>query len=114
MQNYSEQIVEYLEANFTPSDGDKANFKHTTASLLKFLWLTFPNGCISDFELNEILLELGYTREIWVEETPVELEERGKVIHELHKTLITGWCLKSEFDLQKDSWVITDVGKEKN
>lgn len=99
MLNYPEQIKEYLKANFTPSDDDKANFKQTTIGLLVFLFDVFPRNCISDFELNDILLELGYTRYTWIEESTVELDENH---FEIRKRLVTGWCLKTEWNLKPE------------
>lgn len=99
MLNYPEQIKEYLEANFTPSDEDKANFKQTTMGLLFFLFDVFPKNCISDFELNDILLELGYKRYTWLEEKTIEI---GEDKFEIHKRLVTGWCLKTEWSLRTE------------
>ncbi|WP_417365546.1 hypothetical protein [Flavobacterium beibuense] len=100
MLDYKEQITDYLKANFTPSNDTLANFKQTTNQLLNFLFNTFPRNCISDYELNDILLELGYKRQTWVEDTTVSLgEEKGVERFEIHKNLVTGWCLKSPFSL---------------
>lgn len=99
MLNYREEIKDYLQANFTPSDDTLANFKQTTNDLLDFLFDVFPKNCISDYDLNDILLELGYIRYTWVEERIVKIGDAG---FEIHKRLVTGWCLKTEWSLRTE------------
>jgi len=98
--DYPEQIKTYLQAHFAPSDPDRANFRKSTAELLGFLFLAFPPGCISDYDLVEIMNDLGYDIHQWVHET-FETEGEGKnSMITAKRELRTGWCLSSEFDLR--------------
>ncbi|MGK4567834.1 hypothetical protein [Flavobacterium sp. 3HN19-14] len=110
MLDYEDQITDYLKENFTVSDADKANFKKTTNELLSFLFTTFPDGCISDFQLNQILIDLGYSRTTYIVETITERTEGRKkdktTITTIHKHLTLGWCLKSHFNLKPDEFPI--------
>jgi len=102
MLNYPEQITAFITANFTPSDPDRANFKRTTDGVLTFLFATFPDGCISDYDLNDILLELGYERHTWVNEHIEVTYVDEAEITTINKSLVSGWCLQSVFNLNPD------------
>lgn len=102
--DYPEQIKTYLQAHFAPSDPDRANFRKTTAELLGFLYGAFPPGCISDYDLVDILGDLGYAPRQWVHET-FETEGEGKnSVTTVKRELRTGWCLWSDFDLRDDEY----------
>lgn len=60
MQDYPEKIREYLYDNFIPGTKENANLKVTTKELLNFLFRIFPYECIDDYQLVDILYELGY------------------------------------------------------
>lgn len=99
MLDYNDQITAYLSENFYPSVPDIANFRRTSDDLLSFLFCTFPKNCISDYDLDEILIELGYTRHTWIEEREAIEESKKHITVTIKKILVTGWCLMSRFDL---------------
>jgi len=102
MLDYIDTIREFLIENFHPSNPEIANVKLTTDQLLGFLFQTFPDGCISDYDLNDILISLGYKRFTYVVESYSEVEKDDSTIYEVRKSLQVGWCLKSEFDLHTE------------
>ena len=102
MYGYEIKIKESIQANFTPSNADNANLKLTTSQLLYFLWSAFPTDCISDYELVEILENLGYEQTMYVVETPVEKGTKKNKFIEIKKSLELGWCLKSPFNLRTE------------
>lgn len=102
--DYPEQIKDYLQAHFAPSDPDRANFRKTTNELLGFLSQVFPAGCISDYDLAEILTDLGYNRHQWPHENFYEEGEGKEKVIKVSRHLATGWCLKSDFDLRDDEY----------
>lgn len=102
MLDYEEQVKAFLKENFEPSEPNKSNFNKTTRELLGFLFETFPNGCISDYQLNEILLELGHQRHNYVSESIVEIQNKKEKHFEIRKQLASGWCLRSEFNLETE------------
>lgn len=94
MFDYAEQIREFLKLNFTPSNPDVANFKVTSNELLNYLFYTFPNGCINDYDLNEILLSLKYERFTYTVETITFSEDKeGNKTENKHYHLAFGWCM---------------------
>ena len=101
MHDYQEQIAEYLKKYFEPRDPNVANFRKSTRELLVFLSQVFPQNCISDYQLHEILLEQGYEIHQWVNESFIP-EEDGSV--KVVKSLASGWCLHSPFDLREDEY----------
>lgn len=104
MLNYIDDIAAYIAAHFTPSNPDVANFRHTTPGLLGFLFMAFPRDCISDYELDVIMNDLGYRRWQWlVEQTTSNGGEGEKETFTISKTLVTGWCLHTEFDLRDET-----------
>ncbi len=60
MYDYQEKVKEYLENNFVPGDTKNFNLKVSTQELLGFLFRVFPKDSISDYDLVEILHDLGY------------------------------------------------------
>ena len=102
MLDYPEQITAFITANFTPSNPDRANFKRTTDGVLAFLFATFPDGCISDYELNDILLELGYVRHTWTRDDPTFEDTPDAEITTINKALVSGWCMLSDLNLEPD------------
>jgi hypothetical protein len=104
MLDYDDQVKKYLEKHFRPGTGDRANLQFTTNQLLGFLWDAFPRNCISDFELDEIMIELGYERQQWVEEHYTEMGEGKDQVTKVSKSLVTGWCLVSDHDLREEEY----------
>nr|WP_322625653.1 hypothetical protein [uncultured Flavobacterium sp.] len=106
MNQYKTEIKDFIEAHFTESDPDRANFRRGTQDLLKFLWLTFPVDCISDYDLNQILSELGHTRHVWVQEFTTTTEKEDRAVTTISKVMVNGWCLMSVFDLKDDVFTV--------
>ncbi len=106
MLDYEDQISDYLKANFSPSCPNKSNFNQTTRELLAFLFQTFPIDCISDYQLNEILLGLGYERHNVLIERTIECSDgKGKEKREyfrIEKMLTLSWCMRSPFNLEPE------------
>lgn len=88
MYNYKDQITAFIKANFQPASIEKSNIKMTTNQLLDFLFLSFPQDCISDYDLNDIMLGLQYTRTSYIIESR---NAKGKII----KSLAQGWLMIS-------------------
>ncbi|HSD07912.1 hypothetical protein [Flavobacterium sp.] len=102
MLDYFESIKNFIAEQFTPSNPENANVKMTTNDLLEFLFRTFPVNCISDYELNVILMLLGYVRHTYVVESYTEVGKKKDKKIEVRKSLEVGWCLKSAFDLHTE------------
>ena len=102
MHDYYEQISVFIKENFLPSTPENANVKLTTEQLLSFLFRTFPVDCVSDYDLNEILTSLGYTRHNYFVEYFSEVGKKKDAKIEVRKSLEVGWCLKSPFDLHTE------------
>lgn len=100
MLDYLETITKFLDDNFHPSNPDSANVKLNTDQLLNFIFRTFPVDCISDYDLNDILIDLGYKRYTYIVENYCEIEKGESKIYEVKKSLEVGWCLKSDLDLR--------------
>lgn len=62
MFDYIEQVTDFMQANFSPGSPEVCNLKMTNAELLGFLFKTFPEDCISDYELNDIMIKLKFER----------------------------------------------------
>lgn len=62
MFDYVQQVTDFLQANFTPGSPEECNVKMTNAELLGFLFKIFPKDCISDYELNDIMVLLKFQR----------------------------------------------------
>lgn len=99
MLDYIETIKEFLIENFRSSNPESANVKLNTDQILNFLFRTFPAGCISDYDLNDILISLNYKRYTYVVESYHEIERDDSTIYEIRKSLEVGWCLKTDLDL---------------
>ena len=99
MYDYINKIVEFIKENFVPaSNAEEANVKMTSDELLNFLFKTFPEGCISDYELNEIMLKLNYKRETYTIATEVAQSKKEKESNfeiKYSYQLATGWCMNS-------------------
>ena len=99
MFDYKDQVHKFIGENFKPSTPDEANFRVSTNQLLGYLFQTFPADCISDYELNDILLSLKYERFTYTNKTirfskPKAENEPPKEIVEYH--LCVGWCLHTD------------------
>lgn len=90
MYDYPTQITAFISDNFKPSTPEEANVKITNKELLQLLFNSFPIGCISDYELNDILKNLGYQPFTYVEEKT----EDGNT----KKELTIGWCMSSSLN----------------
>ncbi|WP_353158440.1 hypothetical protein [Myroides odoratus] len=82
MYDYPEKIKDYLYDNFVPGTKENANLKKTTKELLNFLFRIFPFECIDDYQLVDILYELGYK--------PINLMEKNE---EKQDVLSAYWLL---------------------
>ncbi len=100
MLDYIENITKFLNENFRPSSPESANLKLNTDQLLNLLFRIFPEGCVSDYDLNDILISLSYKRFTYVIESYREVEKGESTIYEVHKSLEVGWCLKTDLDLK--------------
>lgn len=107
MLDYNDTITVFLKENFNPGTPENANVKLNTEQLLGFLFRTFPDDCISDYDLNDILISLGYYRYTYVVETYTEVGKKKDKKIEVKKSLEVGWCLKSNLDLRTE-----EVGKK--
>ena len=99
MYDYVSQISEFIEEQFVPANNaEQSNTRMSSEDLLNFLFKTFPEGCISDYELNEIMLKLNYKRETYTIEIPIEQTKKeiqsGAPIKYNYK-LCSGWCMNS-------------------
>lgn len=94
MFDYGAQISEFLKLNFSPSNPEESNFKVTSTELLGYLFQIFPDDCINDYDLNEILITLGYQRFSYAVETITITEgKQGNTIEKKRYDLVFGWCL---------------------
>lgn len=99
MYDYVSQISEFIKQNFVPAENaEQSNTRFSTDQLMEFLFQTFPEGCISDYELNDIMLNLQYKRETYTIATAVprskkQIEEN--VPEKFTYALCTGWCMNS-------------------
>lgn len=91
MYDYYDKIKAFISTNFTPATPDTANVKLTTNSLLNFLWNAFPMGCITEYNLVEILENLGYSQTMYVVTNPDSTK----------KQLTLGWCFETPFDFDE-------------
>lgn len=99
MYDYVSQISQFLQEHFVPADNaEQSNTRLTSEQLMRFLFKTFPEGCISDYELNEIMLKLKYKRETYTIEIPIEQtkeEKKSNAPIKYNYELCTGWCMNS-------------------
>lgn len=100
MFDYLETITQFFNENFYPGNPENANVKLNSDQLLNFLFRTFPADCISDYELNDILIGLDYKRHMYTVENYCEVEKGDSTIYEVKKSLEIGWCLKTDLDLR--------------
>jgi len=92
MFDYQEKISNFIASNFSQGSAETANFKKTTKEFLSFLFHTFPDGCISEYELNDLLIKLGYQPSVWNQESIIESSKKKEISYQL----ITGWCFNSK------------------
>jgi hypothetical protein len=94
MQDYNAQIFEFIKRNFEPTYPDLANAKFTSEEFLGFLFLSFPVDCISDYELNDILLSLDFERFTYtIESISFDRDEEGEKVPVINHHLVSGWCM---------------------
>lgn len=97
MFDYKEQILEFLKLNFSPSSPEDANFKVTNNELLNYLFQIFPFDCISDYDLNEILIALKYERfSIKIDTSTSKTNKDGNVVKNQSAILGFCWCMHSK------------------
>ncbi|MBQ0907477.1 hypothetical protein KBJ98_02045 [Flavobacterium sp. F-328] len=94
MFDYVAEIKKFIELNFEPTYPDLANAKFTTEEFLQFLFLSFPNDCINDYELNDILLSLEFERFVYtIDRIEFEKDEDNEKVPIIKHQLVTGWCM---------------------
>jgi len=97
MFDYKEEIEKFIKQNFMPAYPDLANVKYTTEEFLGFLFQVFPVGCISDYELNEILISLDYERFTYtLQSISYDKDEDGEKVPKITHYLVSGWCMFSQ------------------
>lgn len=89
MYDYPERIKEFISVNFTSCSEKEAELKVTTVEFLEILNNCFPKNCISEFDLVEILLDLGFKEQLYV-----TIDENEK------KRATIGWCMLTGLDLE--------------
>jgi hypothetical protein len=99
MQDYPNQIEKFIAQNFEPSNPENCNVKFTNDAFFVLLFSVFPHDCISDYELNDILIKLNYQRFTYIFEQYIEVGKGKEKVFEIHKSLQLGWCMKSYLDL---------------
>jgi len=109
-KDHKTQVKEFLQQNFTPGTPDAANFKRDLPGLLQFLWHSFPEDCISAFDLDDILHSLGYKKHLWVQEEIFEDISNKKKTVIVKKYPVHGYCLVSPFDLDTVK-TVTAIGE---
>lgn len=99
MYDYISQISQFLQGHFVPADNaEQSNMCLTSEELLNFLFKTFPEGCISDYELNDMMLKLKYKRETYTVSIPIEQtkeEIKSNAPIKYNYELCAGWCMNS-------------------
>lgn len=101
MFDYKDQVTEFLKQNFSPSSPEKSNFDATNDELLEYLFQVFPHGCISDYDLSEILTTLKFQRFVYTVDSIIVLSNpKNQPKEHISQRLCFGWCLFSE-KLQK-------------
>lgn len=87
MLDFKERIQNFISDYFKKGNRENHNVSHTTSSMLSFLFSVFPKDCISEYDLDEILQDLGFSPEMDIIKKEFVVEEKGekynKVIHEL-------------------------------
>lgn len=104
--DYKTQISEFIKDNFQPSEANLANLKMSTDQLLKFLFTVFPDDCISDYDLVDMLKYQGFELKPFVRESYTEEENKKETITSIQKRLALGWCLKSDINLETETFVV--------
>ena len=89
MIDFTQPITQFFKANFTPASEDLATHKLSSRQLLEILFNVFPDECIDDYDLNDILMNLGYMptklSSSLIKDDPSEIEKQSiKIV----------WCLK--------------------
>ena len=84
MYNYVQQIEEFIKLQFIPAHPEASNVKMSNSQLLELLFKSFPEDCITDYELNDIMVKLNYERKTFT------------VMIGNNPELMTGWCLFSQ------------------
>jgi hypothetical protein len=93
MYDYPEQIQAFIKEHFSPTGQEETCLKMTSSDLLIFLFQVFPEGCISDYELHNILVYLGFTRTVFKN----ELMQENFPPHQIS----TAWVIYTQLDLIK-------------
>ena len=85
MFDYKEKIRDFILLNFEASTPEECNCK------MNFIFQTFPDGCISDYDLNEVLIKLGFSRYTYT----IEIIEVVKKVETKRYELQSAWCMNS-------------------
>ena len=64
MIDYTTELKNFIQDNFTPGTKDAHAFGISNSDLLEKLYSVFPVKSIGDHELTEVLNELGYKRTV--------------------------------------------------
>lgn len=97
MYDYPTQIEAFIKENFNVCLPEDADLKFTSNDLLHFLFSVFPVDCISDYDLNDILIRLNYNRYTYVIESS-ETDSKSNT-ETIRKQLCFGWCFKTNHNL---------------
>lgn len=62
MYQFEEKIQKFLKENFVPSNLEESTHSYTNETLLEYLFSVFPKDCITDFQLYDIMSNLGYEK----------------------------------------------------
>ena len=91
MFDYKEKIRDFILLNFEASTPEECNCKMNSIDFLNFIFQTFPDGCISDYDLNEVLIKLGFSRYTYT----IEIIEFVKKVETKRYELQSAWCMNS-------------------
>ena len=92
MLGYTEKIKQFIEENFAPGNPEVSEHWFTTPQILAILFTGFPDGCIDDYELNEIL-EPKFNKKLRIKD--YDVVENGKIITKQAPPAIY-WIIKIE------------------
>lgn len=105
MYDYPERIKEFISQYFKISTPENAKIKYSTEELLDFIWDVFPKGCISDYQLAELLNDLGHKQYMFiVESKQIYEDDEGNKKVKISKKLKNGWCFTTDFDLREEDF----------
>lgn len=77
MYDYPERVSDYIHNNFEPGTPSSYNLKLNTVQFLYLVFQVFPENSITEFQLVEILTDLGYKPFSLLEENEGKKEISG-------------------------------------